>query len=377
LKVTAVIPTLGSDPELLQRAVESLGPECELVLSVDLPESALALDAVASRAQRVVWTGGGAGFAGAAQLGIDAVGTELVLLLNDDAWLEEGAVAALVDAVGADRVHAGAAPKIRFERWPEILNSVGTVLAPDGWADSRGIGQPDVGQYDRSERVFGLHFAAALVRRSLFNEGEVGPLDTSFGSYYEDIDWCLRANLRGYEFVSAPEAVAVHRHSTTVGQQPLGFQFRLQQRNLIWTVAKSFEPSNATRGAARRMAALVRTRLRGGPLAKEASRALREAAAGMSGVLRRRADIQRQRVVGDAEVLALCAGEKSWFDQSAGPILDKSCLIEALDRLGNNGNWVEPLRRALIDRDALQVGSVLSEAPSSAALYCARLGLGA
>jgi GT2 family glycosyltransferase len=334
-----------------------------------------AIEAVASRATRVVLTGGGAGFAGAVQLGIGAASRDFVLLLNDDAALDPGSVEALVDAVAAGPARAGAAPKIRFEQWPEILNSVGTILRSDGWADSRGIGQPDVGQYDRPGRVFGLHFAAALIRRSLFGDHEVGPLDLSYRLYYEDIDWCLRANLCGYEFVSAPEATAEHGHSRTVGEQPLGFQFGLQQRNLIWTAAKCFEPLRALRVSTRRMAGLARLRLGGSSLAEDAARALRQAGAGIPRILRARRGVQASRILRDAEVFALSSGERSWFDQRTGPMLSLDCLVDALRRTGGADELAEELLRAAQSSDRRRISELLARAPEAAVVYGERLGL--
>lgn len=372
-KVTAVVPTLLSRPELLERCLGSLGDECDVVVCIDRARASAPTERFDRSGVRLAWTGGGAGFAGAAQLGVEAVDADLVLFLNDDAWLKPGAVTALTETVASDPSVAGAAPKVLFESWPEILNSMGTILKPDGWADSRGIGQPDVGQYDRPDRVFGLHFAAALVRRSLFGPGEIGPLDVTYRMYYEDIDWCLRANLRGHKFVAAPDAVVVHGHSTTARDEPFAFRFRLQERNRLWTTAKCFEALHVARAVGRRLAVMAKVWLSRGPLARDALVVVREALAGMRGVWARRVPIQRSRTVRDADVFALSAGERSWFDQHAGPVLDSACLIDSMRRRSGGQGLAEELAVAIAEGDSGRFDRALSRAPAAASAYCTRL----
>jgi GT2 family glycosyltransferase len=334
LDVCAVIPTLGVSSSLGRSVSSVLAQGGRVLLVVDHPTGGIDLAVTEDPRITVLWSGGGAGFAGATQMGIDAARTEFVLLLNDDAWLHDG-LEALVDALGPDPTAAGAAPKIRFEAWPHTLNSVGTVLHPDGWADSRGIGQPDVGQYDSSERVFGLHFAAALIRRELFQASAVGPLDISYGAYFEDIDWCLRANLLGYSFVSVPNATASHEQSTTTRSRDFSFRYGLQQRNQLLTTFKCFEARNASSALARRATTLLWRAAKRDPLSRGGVGALASFARSVPSTFRRRMDIQRKRVLTDAEIFALSAGERSWFDDREGPLWSADCLEDALRRAGD------------------------------------------
>lgn len=331
-RVTAVIPTLARRTDVLRRSLDSVLQEADVVVVADGAQAAKAIDSMdVVRRVRVVETPGPVGFAASAQAGIDAAGDDYVLLLNDDAWLERGALQAMTEALDADPGCAGVGPKILFSRWPEIINSAGTVLHVNGEADSRGIGQPDLGQYDRPERVFGCHFAAALLRRELFSPMFVGPLDWTYGAYFEDVDWCLRANVLGYRFATAPGAVARHEHSASSA----GFHaaFRLQERNLMWTAAKSFQAGRAARILSRRCAAHMTRRDELGPLRRTI---VREVWAGMPRVLRARSRIQRRRRVPDNTFLELSRGERSWYDQREGrPLFSVAALQEAAERRGD------------------------------------------
>jgi GT2 family glycosyltransferase len=366
-----VIPTLGISSSL-ERSVESaLAGSAQVVLVVDHPPGAVDVPTNDPRV-RVVWTGGGAGFAGATQIGIDASDTEYVLLLNDDAWML-GGLAALVEAVTSDSKIAGAAPKVFFSRWPEILNSVGTVLHADGWADSRGIGQPDVGQYDTNERVFGLHFAAALVRRELFGPASVGPLDVSYRAYFEDIDWCLRANLLGYSFVSVPEATASHEQSTTSRQRDFSFRYRLQQRNQLLTAFKCLEARHAAAVLVRRAATLLWRASKRDPLSRGGVAALAGFARRAPAYLRRRSAIQRSRIMSDDEIFALSTDEHSWFDDREGPTFDVGCLVDALRRRGDMSAVADEIERYAAKQSWADAAAAVSKAPPAAAAYWNRL----
>ncbi|HVE90862.1 MAG TPA: glycosyltransferase family 2 protein [Actinomycetota bacterium] len=366
--VTAVVPTLGREPLMLGRCLASIPPDVEVIVAIDAPEGTQ----VPGAGDRCVWTGGGAGFSGTAMRGIGRANRELVLLLNDDAWLAPGAVEVMADAMHLDPLVAGIAPKIKFASWPDLINSVGSVLFADGRADSRGIGQPDIGQYDRPRRVFGCHFAAALLRRDLF-EDHVGPLDVTFGSYYEDVDWCLRANLAGYRFQTAPDALVFHEHSATAGRQPDDYAFVNAERNLLWTVVKGFESSRAAGVVTRRLVAHARNVLLQGPHGRGSRRVLRQFWSGAPAALAARRLIQRARKVCDNEVLALSAGEKIWFDSRSGPVLDGRCLLDALSRHPDHAATAAEFERLLAVGADGDVDSLLRESAPAAGQYWNRL----
>ena len=167
----------------------------------------------------------------------------LVLLLNDDAWLMPGALDQMVNAAReAGPRTAGIVPKILLGD-SDRIDSVGAAILADGWVANRGFGDRDEGQYDRVEEVAGACFAAVLVRREALLE--VGSLWSPFFMYAEDADWCLRARLAGWGFVTCPGAVVRHAHSLSVGTLPTEWKARQIRRNSMLLVVRCFPPRHA------------------------------------------------------------------------------------------------------------------------------------
>ena len=96
-----------------------------------------------------------------------------------------------------------------------LVNSAGTYLRVDGYAGDIGIGAPDDGRFDAPADRFGLSGAALAFRRSTWER--VGPLAGPYFAYYEDLDWCWRAQLAGLRLRYDPSAAVEHRWSATSG----------------------------------------------------------------------------------------------------------------------------------------------------------------
>lgn len=159
------------------------------------------------------------GFAGGVNEGVRralASGAAEVLLLNNDAVLEAGALGELRAALAADPRAAAAGPLVVLDdgsgrAWfagGEVVAALGQVLHP-------GYGRrPE--DLPRETRTVGfLSFCAVLLRREAW--GEVGPLDEEFFAYGEDADWCLRARRAGRTLLHCPGARARHRGSASAG----------------------------------------------------------------------------------------------------------------------------------------------------------------
>jgi GT2 family glycosyltransferase len=68
-----------------------------------------------------------------------------------------------------------------------------------------------------------------LVRRSVFDE--LGGLDDSFPSAYNDVDFCFRARQRGYRIVFAAAAELIHFEGATYGNNHYSNAGQEQERN--------------------------------------------------------------------------------------------------------------------------------------------------
>src|SRR4051812_4153496 len=135
------------------------------------------------------------GFAGGANIGINACAGRYVLLLNPDCRLAPDFARCLVDWL--DRhPEAGSASG-------RLLRGDGPGLEPDGLLDSAGIrltvagrhfdrgsDEPAKGRYLLHEEVFGVTGAAAMFRRAALESGRIstGYFDSDFFVYREDAD---------------------------------------------------------------------------------------------------------------------------------------------------------------------------------------------
>jgi len=164
---------------------------------------------------RVVSNSSNLGFAAANNQGIRESFGEFVVLLNDDARLDPGMIAACVSRIDrrpAERI-GSISPKIYKDRERRILDSTGIVVNKTRIRPfDRGEGEQDLGQYDRPEWIFGATAAAGFYRRGMLEEtsidGEV--LDEDYFAYYEDVDLAWRAQVMGWKCLYLPEAAAVH-----------------------------------------------------------------------------------------------------------------------------------------------------------------------
>jgi GT2 family glycosyltransferase len=148
------------------------------------------------------------GLAGAINQGVAQTRGEYILILNPDVRLEADVVEQMLSAADSDPGCAAVAPKLRFWWAPAFLNGIGNQPGFFRWGSDNGSGHLDLGQFDDWEEAPSACFAAALVRRSAWEE--VGPCDEGFRFYYEDSDWSFRARLLGWRVRAAPSAVIYH-----------------------------------------------------------------------------------------------------------------------------------------------------------------------
>ncbi len=272
------------------------------------------------------------GYSAATNRGVEASSGDLILLLNPDAVVEREAITLLVDAATRRPKALGFAPKVSLAGHEWILDSVGIDLLLRAEGAQRGLGEPDIGQFDTEERIGGLCFAAALVRRSAFNSESVGSLDERFFMFYEDVDWSMRATLRGEEFWSVPGARVHHVHSASAREMPSGLKERLISRNLVWTATKNLERRRVVRVVAHRtMVNLGRGILAGHPWT--ALKGVGETCIGVPGMLGSRREYQRRRRRSDREVLTKGRPIASFDSTHYVPAPTVATLLSVLSRL--------------------------------------------
>jgi GT2 family glycosyltransferase len=151
------------------------------------------------------------GFCAANNRGIRATRSPFVLVLNPDTTLDPEFLEQLLPAFDDPAVGIATGKLLRFDR--ETIDTAGQMLSRSRRPRDRGYGDPDRGQYDRDEEVFGACGAAALYRRemlhSIADPGE-SYFDETFFAFGEDLDIAWRARRVGWRAVYRHRARGYH-----------------------------------------------------------------------------------------------------------------------------------------------------------------------
>jgi N-acetylglucosaminyl-diphospho-decaprenol L-rhamnosyltransferase len=181
------------------------------------------------------------GFTASANEGLASAGGEVVLLLNSDTEVRDDALARLARA---------------FAEEPRLGIASPRLLDPDGSAQWSGGARPTLPwlfllatglpaalgalpgyrrlrpvRSDAGGPIDWVSGAAMAIRRETWRE--VGPFDTRFRFYAQDLDLCLRASDAGWGVRLVGEARVVHVGGATIGRRP-GAARRRSHPGLLW-----------------------------------------------------------------------------------------------------------------------------------------------
>jgi hypothetical protein len=174
------------------------------------------------------------GFAGGTNVGIRKATGEYILTLNNDTQLDASFLLEIMKPMVEDPRVGMCASKMLF---PDgRINSTGICISRSGAAWDRGMFEPDRGQYNHQEEVFGPCAGAALYRRRMLDE--IGLFDEDFFLFMEDVDLAFRARLSGWRCIYVPSAWLVHEHGGTAGFKS-DISIYHGNRNLVWYVVKN------------------------------------------------------------------------------------------------------------------------------------------
>lgn len=156
------------------------------------------------------------GFAAGMNAGVAALrreGCDRLLLLNNDATLEPGALRRLAEALEDPRV-AAAGPVILRDSDGRVESRGARFDPGSGRFRLAGHGQPAAMAEGRQDAGALSGAVLMLSARAL---DQVGPLDERYFHSFEDADWCLRARAAGLRLVVVEGARARHLGSGTLG----------------------------------------------------------------------------------------------------------------------------------------------------------------
>lgn len=201
----AVLASLPGDSEVIVADDGSTDGTAEL-LARDVPSAG------------VVRLPANRGFATAANAGVSASRGRIVLLLNSDAIVEEGALHALLAAF--DDPHLGVAGAL-------LVNEDGTAQWSGGraptlpWLIGVVSGAGHLARFfrkrpsaERPREVDWVSGAAMAFRREAWKAA--GPLDERFRFYCQDLAFCLGARMAAWHVRIVPEARVTHALGATI-----------------------------------------------------------------------------------------------------------------------------------------------------------------
>lgn len=174
------------------------------------------------------------GFARAVNEGIKASKSDKIILLNNDTESDPKYLEYLVKAsLKHPQVGFIAAKMINFYDRSRI-DSAGDALDVVGHSYNIGLGQKDDGSFDEEGECFMATGGGSLFRKKMFNK--VGLFDEDFFTYMEDVDLCLRAQLRGFKGWYEPRAICYHIRkgtSSRIISKTEYWHFRNLMQNII------------------------------------------------------------------------------------------------------------------------------------------------
>jgi GT2 family glycosyltransferase len=175
------------------------------------------------------------GFAGGTNAGIRVAHGEFIFTLNNDTIADSHMLEEIVRPMQLDSRVGVCGSKILL---PDgRINSIAICISRSGAAWDRGMGEPDHGQYDIPEEVFGACAGAALYRRSMLEV--IGLFDEDFFLFMEDVDLAFRAQLAGWKCMYVPTARVFHVHGGTT-EPGSDISMYYVNRNLLWYAVKNF-----------------------------------------------------------------------------------------------------------------------------------------
>lgn len=172
------------------------------------------------------------GFAGGNNAALPFCNRKYIVFLNNDTEFKDDSISPLLSFLEAHPKCGAVQGTVVLARRPKILDGCGGFLSPIGTLAFRGAFVENDGTLDCPEHVFAIGGCFFAARRETI-ESCGGLFYDHFKSYYEEIDFCHRLNLAGYECWYVPTSIVLHKHSITANKLPRPEVLRQYYRN-IW-----------------------------------------------------------------------------------------------------------------------------------------------
>lgn len=139
---------------------------------------------------------------------------DAIMLLNNDTKIEKPLLQILSDSLQKNKSLGIVAPALAFRKKGKLFYDIGGKVNPSfGKTSHTEVVEPPHVKTRNVEYVSGC---CMLIKKEVFQK--VGLFDDQFFLYYEDVDFCLRAQKKGFSIAVVPTVSIYHELSKSAGK---------------------------------------------------------------------------------------------------------------------------------------------------------------
>ncbi|UZR98014.1 glycosyltransferase family 2 protein [Chondrinema litorale] len=174
------------------------------------------------------------GFAGANNLGIKRAFGDLYYFLNNDTILTKESIIPLIQRFSTNKHLGAASPRIAFYDNQNLLQYAGMTPINPLTGRNKMIGNHEIDSpiYQKTNQIGYAHGAAMMIPAKIVNE--IGPMETDYFLYYEELDWCEKIRQQNKEIEIVGEGRVIHKASASIkANSPLQTFYMTRNRLLF------------------------------------------------------------------------------------------------------------------------------------------------
>ena len=174
------------------------------------------------------------GFAGGNNLGIKEASGDYLFFINNDTYLKDFNISALIDKLNSSDEIGMVCPKIRFAWENNPIQFAGYTPLSRITLRNKAIGynEQDKGQYNKAHPTPYAHGAAMMAKREAIEK--VGVMPECYFLYYEELDWSMMFRRAGFQIWYEPACTVFHKESRSTGvNSPLKAYYITRNRLLF------------------------------------------------------------------------------------------------------------------------------------------------
>lgn len=189
------------------------------------------------------------GFAGGVNRGIvkaEEIGSENIIILNNDTIISEGLISGLVAYANKEKTIGLVSPKIYFspgfeyhknrykteEKGKVIWYGGGMIDWLNIYGHHRGVDEVDKGQYNKITETDYATGCCMLIKKSVIDK--IGYFNEKYFLYFEDVDYSVRTKEHGFKVFYYPKTYIWHKNASSSDKPGSLTHIYYQNRNRLY-----------------------------------------------------------------------------------------------------------------------------------------------